>query len=224
VTAQAGIPAPLFRNALMVAGGRVRSARDELCALDASAGDGDLGATLELGFTEIATLLDSSAEYEDIGALLRAVGLELARKAPSTMGTLLAGAFLQAGKELAGCTELGARDAVTFLRAASEAVADRGHAAVGERTVLDSMAPAAAAAAASAEQGGSPAAVFAAGASGAQEGAAATAGMEPKHGRANWIKERAFGSRDAGAVAWAVYVGGLADACGALALERVDSV
>jgi hypothetical protein len=35
--------------------------------------------------------------------------------------------------------------------------------------------------------------------------------MEPRHGRAAWIPERARGTPDAGAVAWAIFVGGLAE-------------
>jgi hypothetical protein len=36
--------------------------------------------------------------------------------------------------------------------------------------------------------------------------------MKPVHGRASWIGERAEGLHDAGAVAWALFVEGLADA------------
>jgi phosphoenolpyruvate---glycerone phosphotransferase subunit DhaL len=213
VTAAAVISAPLFKQALSVAGKRVRLAREELCALDASAGDGDLGVTLDLGFAEVGALLESTPDPDDIGALLRQVGMELARKAPSTIGTLLASGFLRAGKELAGCAELGSSGAVTLLSASAEGVAERGHAVAGERTVLDSMTAAAGAAAAKAEQGAAPGEVLGAGAAGAQKGAAATASMEPRHGRAGWIKDRAQGSRDAGAVAWAVFVAGLAEGC-----------
>ena len=222
MTAAAVIPAPLLKDALVAAGDRVRQARDELCALDASAGDGDLGATLDLGFAEITAYLQGSPEPQDIGSMLRGVGMELARKAPSTIGTLLAGAFLRAGKELAGCNGLAASDAVRFLQATATGVAERGHATVGERTVLDSMSAGVDAAAAKAAAGGDAVAVLRAGADGAQQGAQATASMEPRHGRAGWIKERAQGTRDAGAVAWAVFLGGLADGCAALDLGGVD--
>jgi dihydroxyacetone kinase-like protein len=224
VTAPAGISAPRFKQALAAAGDRVRGARDELCALDAAAGDGDLGVTLDAGFAQVAVVLDGSSEDADIGALLRQIGLELATKAPSTIGTLLASAFLRAGRELAGRTELGGTDAVVFLSASAAGVAERGHASVGERTVLDAMAEAADAAAAKAAQSDSAVEILEAGAAGAQEGAAATAVMEPRHGRANWIKERAQGSRDAGAVAWAVFLSGLAESCSVSQVEQVNPV
>jgi hypothetical protein len=47
-------------------------------------------------------------------------------------------------------------------------------------------------------------------AAGAADGAAATAGMKPRVGRAGWVGERAHGLVDAGAAAWAVIAGALA--------------
>lgn len=207
------IPAAVVRDALVTAGRRVREARDELGALDAAAGDGDLGVTLDHGFAVVEEALGGSAPGDDIGATLRRVGLELARSAPSTIGTLLASGFLRAGKELAGCSELGPAEVVTLFSASAAGVAERGRAEPGERTVLDSMGAAAGAAEAVAGEGGSALDVIAAAATGASDGAEATAEMEPQHGRAGWIRERAQGSKDAGAVAWCVFARGLADAC-----------
>jgi dihydroxyacetone kinase-like protein len=222
VTEPSGIPAQTFKEALEVAGDRVRAARDELCALDASAGDGDLGATLDAGFAEVGLWLESSEESDDIGAMLHEVGMQLARKAPSTIGALLGSAFMRAGKELAGRPELRAEDAVTLLEAAASGVADRGRAVVGQRTILDAMTAAAAGAALAANQGLDTAGVLRSAAVGAKNGADETATMEPVHGRAGWIAERARGTRDAGAAAWAVYVDGLAEACRPLESEQVD--
>lgn len=215
-----GIPAAVFRNGLIAGAANVRTARVELCALDASAGDGDLGTTLDAGFTEAISLLDDAGRDGDIGAMLCQIGRELARKAPSTIGTLLAGAFLRAGNKLAGVTELAASDAVGFFSATAAGVAERGGAEVGQRTILDAMVSASEAAAAAARNAVGAPAVLRAAAAGARSGAEATAGMKPVHGRAGWIKERAQGTRDAGAVAWALYVDGLANACTVARPER----
>jgi phosphoenolpyruvate---glycerone phosphotransferase subunit DhaL len=211
VSASGAISVAEFKVALDAAGHRVREARDELCALDAAAGDGDLGATLDVGFAQVSALLDASDGSHDIGALLRGAGMELARKAPSTFGTLLAGAFLRAGKGLAGTSELPPRDVARFFEEVAAGVAERGRAEVGQRTVLDAMVASAQAAAAAADAGVGSVGVVRAAAEGAREGADATAGMKPMHGRAGWVGERAEGLHDAGAVAWAVFVEGLAD-------------
>lgn len=204
------ISASDFKVAIVVAGANVRNARDELCALDAAAGDGDLGATLSVGFAEVDAVLGQAAD-EDIGGYMTAAGMALARKAPSTIGTLLAGAFLSAGRELAGASELTPAAAARFFETAATAVAGRGKAEPGQRTILDAMTAAANAAASSAETGEDAMSVLRAAAVGARTGADSTASMKPVHGRASWVGERAHGLHDAGAVAWALYVEGLAE-------------
>ena len=145
----------VLRRALLEAGVAVCVAQEELCALDAAAGDGDLGTTLATGFQAVRELL-SESEQPDCGALLVQVGLTLAQKAPSTIGTLLASAFMRAGHELAGRAELSAADLAMMLRAAATEITERGQAAAGERTVLDALEPAAVAAESAAGEGGGP--------------------------------------------------------------------
>src|SRR5262249_50736547 len=65
----------------------VRAARAELTALDAAAGDGDLGESLAIGVAAIERDLDD-AEPADVGDVLRRVGTSLSTAAPSTFGTL----------------------------------------------------------------------------------------------------------------------------------------
>jgi phosphoenolpyruvate---glycerone phosphotransferase subunit DhaL len=200
-----------FRSAFVAGANHICDSRDELCALDAAAGDGDLGATLAAGFTAVREAV-AEAELHDAGDLLRRVGSELARKAPSTIGALFASAFLQAASELAGTTELDTSDVARFLRASAYGVAERGHAERGQRTVLDAMYTAAEEAEHAAAERLPPAGALQQAAAGAHAGAAATADMEPRHGRAGWIADRARGHPDAGATAWAVFLTGLAGA------------
>jgi phosphoenolpyruvate---glycerone phosphotransferase subunit DhaL len=206
------IPFETFRGALLAAGDRVCAAQEQLCALDAAAGDGDLGTTLSKGFTAARGPVEGWAGEPDCGAVLTELGRVLAREAPSTMGTLLATAFMSAGRSVAGSAELDAEAVATILRSAANNVAERGGATSGQRTVLDALEPAAAAAESAVAAGDEPSRVLHAAASAAQAGAAATAAMEPAHGRAAWIGERAAGQPDGGAFAWSVYLTGLADA------------
>jgi dihydroxyacetone kinase-like protein len=207
MSAPLGISAPVFKQALLRAGDCVCEARDELCALDAAAGDGDLGATLATGFTHVRKALEESNE-ETVGAMLKQVGMQLASKAPSTIGALLSSAFLRAGIELDGVSDLQAGQVAAMLTATTAAVAERGGATIGQRTVLDAMDGAAVAASAAAESGASAYEALRAAVDGASRAAAATAEMAPRHGRAGWIGERARGLQDAGATAWATYLSG----------------
>jgi dihydroxyacetone kinase len=88
-------------------------------------------------------------------------------------------------------------------------VAERGRASAGERTVLDAMRPAADAASAAAGEGATALETLQRASGAARAGANATAEMEPRHGRAGWIPERARGRPDAGAVAWALFLDAL---------------
>lgn len=198
-----------FRRAVEAAIARVLAASDELCELDAVAGDGDLGSNLALGFEAVReTALDTPG---DIGALLSSIGRTLALKAPSTIGTLLGSAFMRAGKALAGAVGLDAAGVAAMFDEMAASVAERGGAAVGERTVLDAMVAASGAAGTVASSGATPLEALAAAAAAATAAAEETAGMNPRHGRAGWIGERARGRPDAGATAWAIYVTGVSE-------------
>jgi dihydroxyacetone kinase-like protein len=205
------IPFETFRKALLQASDRICGARDELCALDAAAGDGDLGATLATGFTAVREFL-SGWDEPDSGATLMQIGAHLGRTAPSTIGALLASAFMRGGREVLGLSELRSTDIAAMLSAATDAVTERGQATVGQRTVLDAMKPAAVAAERACRTGAGAAETLRQAAAAATTGAKATAEMDPVHGRAGWIGERARGRPDAGATAWATYVTGLAEA------------
>ena len=74
---------------------------EELRQLDAVIGDGDLGVTVELGSKALREYLDSPDEG-NIGQLLMKCGLQFNKASPSTFGTLLASAFMGAGKAAAG--------------------------------------------------------------------------------------------------------------------------
>jgi phosphoenolpyruvate---glycerone phosphotransferase subunit DhaL len=200
-----------FRDALAAACSRVIDATDELCALDAAAGDGDLGATLATGFRAVKQRLP---ELKNVypGPLLVEVGRQLVREAPSTSGTLIGSAHMRAGRALPQDKGLSAGDIALFLREAQKAVSERGGAEPGQRTMVDAMAPAAEAAAQAAHAGEPPAVVFAKAADAASRGASETAAMTPQHGRAGWIGERARGKPDAGATAWAIYLRAFGDA------------
>jgi dihydroxyacetone kinase len=163
------------------------------------------------GFTHVREILEGF-EGDDVGAMLTQVGVSFGRKAPSTIGALLSSAFIRVGAELEGVFSLGSSDVAAMLQAATEAVAERGKVTTGMRTILDAMDAGAVAAAKAAARGVDPTVVFREAADGARTGAEATAAMEPRVGRAGWIKDRARGTQDAGAVAWAMFLDALAEA------------
>jgi dihydroxyacetone kinase len=184
-------------------------AKDELNELDGYAGDGDLGLTVA---TACAAVLDLLQGLQDAppSELLRRIGLELSRRAPSTSGTLVAFALIAAGRECAAA-EPGYDTAslARILRSITTTIATRGKSAPGDKTMLDALDPAAAAAESAAQAVSLPAAAQLVAAT-AAAGAAATASMAPRHGRASWLADRSAGHEDAGARAAALALGALA--------------
>jgi len=173
-------------------------ARDELNRLDGVAGDGDLGLTVTNACRALIELAPALAELTEAEAIRRC-GTELARKAPSTGGTLIAFALMAAAKAPVEPDAPPVERAAGYLDAAATTVAQRGNVSVGDRTMLDALRPGADAigAAANAGEGATEAAAAAAKAAG--EGATATASMAAKVGRAGWLADRAAGNEDAGA-------------------------
>ena len=172
--------------------------RDELNRLDGVAGDGDLGLTVTTAcraLLELAPALEALPEPEAI----RKAGMEIARRAPSTGGTLIAFAFMAAAKAAIAPDASPLQRAAAYLEAAARSLAERGQVAPGDRTMLDALQPAADAIRMAADAGTDSAAVARAAANAADAGAQATASMAAKVGRAGWLAERAAGHEDAGA-------------------------
>ncbi|HRD21805.1 MAG TPA: DAK2 domain-containing protein [Candidatus Nanopelagicus sp.] len=160
--------------------------------LDSAAGDGDLGITAG----KIAEGIRSgiSLSTGDLKADLMMLGREISKSAPSTFGTLFATGFIRASGVVSN--EYSPLENVQKgFKAAFEGIAARGKASIGERTLLDALAPALTALndASDLRSSLSSAAIA------ARAGAKATAEMMPRHGRAGWIGERAKGLEDAGA-------------------------
>jgi dihydroxyacetone kinase-like protein len=172
--------------------------KDELNRLDGVAGDGDLGLTVSTG---ARALLDLAPTLEDLpeADAIRRCGTEIARRAPSTGGTLIAFALMAAAKAVQAPNAPGLERAAIYLEAAADSIAQRGQVAPGDRTMLDALRPAAdeLRAAANRDDHQRAAAVAASGA--ADEGAKATATMAATVGRAGWLADRAAGHEDAGA-------------------------
>jgi hypothetical protein len=79
----------------------VARSRDTLNRLDAAAGDGDLGVTM---FAAAAAVKQVASEPQvDLALLLRACGMQIAKVAPSTCGTLVATGFLAAARRAYAC-------------------------------------------------------------------------------------------------------------------------
>lgn len=198
------------RAALAFVGAAAAGEAERLRELDATAGDGDLGVTMTIGWGAVREALPNLGQG-DIGSLLAQAGMTFNKAAASTFGVLLATALMRAGRELKGATEIGLAETIRGFEAAFQGVRERGKADIGDKTMLDAMAPAIESLRQSQSVGLALGAALAACADAAGKAAAATAGMTPKFGRASWLGERAAQVPDPGATAVALMLKALGD-------------
>ena len=173
--------------------------REYLIELDSQMGDGDLGIYMAAGMSKalqkVSVLPDAP-----VGEILRKAGNTFAIEAPSTMGTLIASAFIKAGKHFEGKDELKGSDFVELYEQLSEGIAARGGAALGDKTILDSLIPAAASARKTLEAGGDIAAIAKNAYSEAKNGVEAAKGLRAKFGRPSYFGDATIGKYDGGSI------------------------
>jgi dihydroxyacetone kinase-like protein len=181
--------------------------RELLIELDSVMGDGDLGLTMAALF-KAADEFAKDYSDEDIGTFLMKNGMLMAKTAPSTMGTLMATGFMRGGKALKGKTTVELDDMVLFWRSFTDGIAERGKSKVGEKTILDSLDPAAT----TLENAtGSLKEALNSAKEAALQGVEATKNMVAQHGRAAYYQEKSRTAQDPGATVGALVVAVFAD-------------
>lgn len=178
--------------------------------LDAVVGDGDFGYSLARGF-EIVLANWDTYDRTDPGVFLTKVAMAISARIGGTSGPIWGTALLRLGTALKGAQEFDGETVVRGFRAAVEGIKARGHAELGEKTLLDALVPAVDTLEAQLAQGASAAAAVRESARTARAAAEETRKMQAMRGRASYTGERSIGSVDAGAMAIAVLAESLAD-------------
>ena len=171
--------------------------RDFLIALDGKVGDSDLGITMAKGFAaarDAVAALESPTPAEQ----MKVAGTAIARAAPSTMGTLTATGFLRGSKVLDGVEAMDTAAFAGFFTAYRDGVAQRGRAALGDKTVLDVLHPLAEALNAEAARGAPLGTALDAAAAAASAALESTKDLVAQHGKAAAFQEKSRGLVDAG--------------------------
>lgn len=189
---------------------RLGAGRDELRDLDAALGDGDLGITVEKGCDAVRAKLGELREPAP-AQVIRAAGAAFAGANPSTMAALVGGGLLAGAKAIADTPDLTREDAVRLARAVADSITMKGKAELGDKTMLDALAP-------SVEvlenSDGNDSEVLAAMVDAARRAVDETAPLQSRRGRASWIGERSRGHPDPGATAYLRLLEALAEQWG----------
>ena len=171
------------------------------CELDAVVGDGDFGYSLARGFEIVLSDWDDLG-YDDVGSLLKKTALVLTKRIGGTSGPIWGTAFLRAGVTLTPTPNPSSDEVIAALRAAIDGIKQRGDTDLGDKTLLDALAPAVDELEKALNEGAPDALERAAAV--ARSSAENTKGMLAKRGRASYTGERSRDSVDAGAVGIAV--------------------
>jgi dihydroxyacetone kinase len=200
---------------VLAAAGVVEASRDELCRLDAGAGDGDHGVTMALAARAVRQALAASPE---------ASGPELVTKLAMAMGSVggaigpiyAAGLLAIAGtlRKLPPDEPVTTGDLLACAEAAETAITGLGRAKPGDKTILDALDPAIGALRQASASGLGLDAALDAAAAAAREGAASTAAMVATMGRASRLGERSRGLADPGASSFALILDAVASTAG----------
>ena len=183
--------------------------KDELCAMDANMGDGDLGLTMSKGYSAMPDLIRENTVENNIGKTLFKAGMKMSSVVPSTMGTLMASGIMEAGKSLNEKDKIEAADLAVFFESFAEGIKKRGKCEAGDRTIYDALSVAGDRAKESVNENSTLFDVANAALKGAQEGVEATKDMLPKFGKAAVFSAKAKGIADQGAVAGCLMVKGI---------------
>lgn len=172
--------------------------KDDLTALDAAIGDADHGINMNRGFQKVVTQLPSVAD-QDLGSILKTVSMTLISTVGGASGPLYGTLFLKMSTVLAGKSELTDEDWVACFQAAVEGVIQRGKASLGDKTMLDALAPASVAFQQAIAQGDCLEIALEAAVAAAESGMKNTIPLIAKKGRASYLGERSIGHQDPGA-------------------------
>ena len=176
----------------------IETEKDYLSELDGAIGDGDHGVNMAKCFREVKKKL-AETTATDMNTLFNDVGMVVLNSVGGAMGALYGTFFLKMAQESAGKKELGLDDLVRIFQTAEQGILDIGKASPGDKTLLDTLAPAVRSLEQSAKDGLSLSDAMASFEQAAQKGMEATTDMLAKMGRASRLGERTIGHQDAGA-------------------------
>jgi phosphoenolpyruvate---glycerone phosphotransferase subunit DhaL len=181
----------------------VEDQRDYLTQLDAAIGDADHGVNMQRGFAAVTAKLDGG-DLNNPGAVLTTVGSTLISSVGGASGPLYGTAFRNAGRALGEATTFDVPALVGALRAGLEGIQKLGAATEGDKTMVDSFAPALSALEAAVAAGSPLSEAMRAATSAAEEGMRATVPLQARKGRASYLGPRSIGHQDPGATSTAL--------------------
>lgn len=186
----------------------VVEAEPMLTKVDSAIGDGDHGIGMKGGLKKAHVELLKLADGDNAYTPFSVTGNAMLMSMGGASGVIFGSMFMAGPKGEEPKSVLEAADIAHMMRKALTAIQERGHAQVGDKTMVDALAPAVDALEANAEKG--MLAMLRAGEAAALAGVESTKNFEAKFGRAK-TQSTSIGFQDAGATSVWVIIKAMAD-------------
>jgi dihydroxyacetone kinase-like protein len=177
--------------------------KDYLTELDAAIGDADHGTNMARGLAAVIAALDAERPDTASGVLKKAA-TTLISKVGGASGPLYGTLFLRMATSAGAAATVDAAALGKALRAGLDGVVARGKAELGDKTMVDALAPAVDAYDKAVSDGRSLAEALDAACDAADAGRDATQPLQARKGRASYLGERSVGHLDPGATSTAL--------------------
>jgi dihydroxyacetone kinase-like protein len=195
---QVKITGEVLRQWMMLFAASVRDAEGRLTELDSAIGDGDHGTNMRRGMDAVAEKLDALA-LADLSGQMRIISTTLMSSVGGAAGPLYGAFFLQGSHATLHKSELGLSDLTAAMEAGCRGVVQLGKAAVGDKTMVDTLTAAVSSLRASCNHFEPLPEALKACRKAAHVAAEGTIPMIAKKGRASYLGERSAGTQDPGA-------------------------
>lgn len=177
----------------------INANRAYLSEIDGAIGDGDHGINMSKGFSMCRERLLATPDLPGLAEAFDALALTLLDDIGGSMGPLYGSFFMAWSDALNGHAQMDAALFGIALEKSLEAVQDMGDAKVGDKTLIDTLAPARDAYAAAMAAGQDFHTALAAMIQAAEAGKESTRALQARIGRASRLGARSIGVLDAGA-------------------------
>ena len=194
------------RRMLLYIADKIIEKKPYLTEIDSAIGDGDHGIGMAGGMKKAKEKLEQMAGEENAYAVFEAAGKAMLMSMGGASGVIFGSLYLAGAKGMEPKPVITAKDLARMEQKSLLAIQERGKAEVGDKTMVDALAPAVDAMKASCNEGLLP--MLRAAEAAALQGVEDTKKYVAKFGRAKSLMERAVGYQDAGATSvWLIFQG-----------------
>lgn len=194
------------RNMLVYIADKIIAKKSYLTEIDSAIGDGDHGIGMAGGMQKAKRKLLEMEGEENAYAVFEAAGKAMLMSMGGASGVIFGSLYLAGAKDAAAKGVLTAADLAQMERKSLKAIQERGKAQVGDKTMVDALAPAVEAMERNGDKGLLE--MLKAAEAAAARGVEDTKKYQARFGRAKSLMERAVGYQDAGATSvWLIFQG-----------------